>query len=152
MVRMMSSALGLKQPTPMQIGKMHAYLLTAGVAASVQCVGKSVSATGRGGAGSAMGGLLSKAGKVSNSERECAGMVCRFRLRAIEEGDGDRALPAPLSAPERRRGIVPVLSCQRARSSLPLSVVPGVVPALGLCPYAPEGRVPLTAPAQGRCD
>jgi hypothetical protein len=88
-----------------------------------------------------MGGLLSKAGKVSNSERECAGMVCRFRLRAIEEGDGDRALPAPLSAPERRRGIVPVLSCQRAPSSLPLSVVPGVVPALGLCPYAPEGRV-----------
>jgi hypothetical protein len=31
MARTVSSALGLKQPTPMQIGKMHAYLLTAGL-------------------------------------------------------------------------------------------------------------------------
>jgi hypothetical protein len=31
MARTMSSALGLKQPTPMQVGKMHAYLLAAGL-------------------------------------------------------------------------------------------------------------------------
>jgi hypothetical protein len=31
MARTMSSALGLKQPTPMQIEKMHAYLVTAGL-------------------------------------------------------------------------------------------------------------------------
>jgi hypothetical protein len=31
MARTMSSALGLKQPTPMQLSKMHAYLLTAGL-------------------------------------------------------------------------------------------------------------------------
>jgi hypothetical protein len=31
MARTMSSALGLKQPTPMQLNKMYAYLLIAGL-------------------------------------------------------------------------------------------------------------------------
>jgi hypothetical protein len=31
MARTISSALGLKQPTPMQLNKMHAYLITAGL-------------------------------------------------------------------------------------------------------------------------
>jgi hypothetical protein len=30
MARTISSALGLKKPTPMQLSKMHSYLLTAG--------------------------------------------------------------------------------------------------------------------------